>query len=215
LKKRSGKTARATPRAAVRHTQVRTAQSRGHVVFLVGFMGAGKSSVGRALAGRLNWRFEDLDDRIERHQGRRVAEIFRDSGDSEFRQAERSALAAVLGELRAGTARIVALGGGAFVDKQNAGLLKEAGVPVVFLDAPVEELWERCCAQAAEEKTERPLLRSREQFAKLYDERREKYRKATLRVRTGSRTVDAIAAEIEQALGLRKIRTRNEEGEFE
>ena len=66
----------------------------GNSVFLVGFMGAGKSSVGRALGQRLNWIFEDLDDRIQAREGRTVAEIFRDSGESEFRRAEHAALRA-------------------------------------------------------------------------------------------------------------------------
>jgi len=78
-------------------------------------MGAGKSSVGRALGQRLNWIFEDLDDRIQAREGRTVAEIFRDSGESEFRRAERAALQDVLRELTGGGFRIVALGGGAFV----------------------------------------------------------------------------------------------------
>src|SRR6202049_2045697 len=119
-------------------------------VFLVGFMGAGKSSVGRALVQGLNWVFEDLDDRIEAREGRTVAEIFRDSGESEFRRAEHAALQQVLQELRAAGARIVALGGGSFVQKQNAALLKASGLPTIFLDAPIEELWQRCCTQASE-----------------------------------------------------------------
>ena len=97
-------------------------------------MGAGKSSVGRALGERLNWVFEDLDDRIEAREGRTVAEIFRDSGESEFRRAEHAALEHVLHELRGGVARIVALGGGAFAQKENAALLRgrPASVPTVF-----------------------------------------------------------------------------------
>ena len=69
---------------------------RPDAVFLVGFMGAGKSSVGAALGRRLNWIFEDLDDRIERRERRTVAEIFRESGEPAFRRAERSALQDVL-----------------------------------------------------------------------------------------------------------------------
>ena len=132
-------------------------------------MGAGKSSVGRTLGQRLNWIFEDLDDRIQARERRTVAEIFRDSGESEFRRVEHAALRQVLQELQAGGSRIVALGGGAFVQKENAALLKASGVPTVFLDAPVEELWQRCCTQAAERGAERPLLRSKEQFRKLYE----------------------------------------------
>ena len=187
----------------------------GSAVFLVGFMGAGKSSVGRALGQLLNWMFEDLDDRIEAREGRTVAEIFRNAGESEFRRAEHAALKHVLQELGGGGARIIALGGGAFVQKENAALLKRSGVPTVFLDAPVEDLWRRCCAQASETGVGRPLLRSREQFRKLYDTRSRSYSKASLKIQTGSRAVEAIAAEIVDTLGLKKIELRTEQGEVE
>ncbi len=178
-------------------------------------MGAGKSSVGRALGQRLNWVFEDLDDRIEARVGRTVAEIFRDSGEDEFRRAERAALEQVLGELRGGVARIVALGGGAFVQKENAALLEASSVPTIFLDAPVEDLWQRCCRQASESGAERPLLRSLEQFRRLCQTRRGSYSKATLKIQTGGRAVDAIAAEIAEKLGLKEIELRTEQGENE
>jgi shikimate kinase len=187
----------------------------GDAVFLVGFMGAGKSSVGRALGKRLNWVFEDLDDRIEAREGRAVAEIFRDSGESEFRRAEKAALEHVLGELRGGVARIVALGGGAFVQKENAERLEASGVPTIFLDAPAEDLWQRCLTQASETGAERPLLRSLEQFRKLYQARRRSYSKATLKIQTGGRAVETIAVEIAETLGLRKIEPRTEEGDVE
>jgi len=178
-------------------------------------MGAGKSSVGRALGQQLNWLFEDLDDRIQAREGRTVAEIFRDSGEAEFRRAEHAALQHVLQELRAGGARIVALGGGAFVQKENAALLKASGVPTIFLDAPVEELWQRCSDQASETGAERPLLRSMQQFRKLYEERRGSYIKAFLKIQTESRPVETIAAEIAKALSLKKIALRTEQGEVE
>lgn len=178
-------------------------------------MGAGKSSVGRALARQLNWIFEDLDDRIERREGRTVAKIFRDSGEAEFRRAERAALTQLLEEQRGGVARIVALGGGAFVQKDNAARLKAAGVPTVFLDAAVEELWRRCCAQASQSGAERPLLKSKDQFRKLYASRRRSYLKASHKVDTGSRAVEAIAANIVERLELQEIGLRTEEGESE
>ena len=184
-------------------------------VFLVGFMGAGKTSVGRSLGQRLNWVFEDLDDRIQSREGCTVAEIFQDSGEAEFRRAEHAALQQVLQELRGGGARIVALGGGAFVQRENAALLKAFSAPTVFLDAPIEELWQRCCTQASETGAERPLLRSVEQFRKLYETRRNSYRKAALKVQTGKRTVESISAEIVQKLGLKKIALRTEQGEVE
>jgi shikimate kinase len=184
-------------------------------VFLVGFMGAGKSSVGRALGERLNWVFEDLDDRIEAREGRTVAEIFRDSGESQFRRAEHAALEEVLRELRGGGTRIVALGGGAFVQKENAARLKASGVPTIFLDAPVEELWQRCSTQATESGAERPLLRNREHFRELYGTRRRSYAKALLKIQTGGRPVETIAAEIAAKLKLKEIALRTEEGEVE
>lgn len=178
-------------------------------------MGAGKTSVGRALGQRLNWIFEDLDDRIAAREGRSVAEIFRDSGESEFRRAEHNALRHLLDELRGGSAKIVALGGGAFVQPDNASLLEASEVPTVFLDAPVEDLWERCSRQASEDGTERPLLRNKEQFCELYESRRPGYVKAVLRIETGNRSVDALAAEIAETLGLKKIEVRNQQGETE
>jgi shikimate kinase len=183
-------------------------------VFLAGFMGAGKSSVGRALGQRLRWVFEDLDDRIERRERRTIAGIFRDSGESEFRRAESAALRQAIAEMRGG-GKIVALGGGAFVQKENAALLQASGVPTVFLDAPVEELWRRCRAQASEAGVERPLLRDKDQFQQLYKTRRPGYLKASLKIPTGGRTVDEVAAEIARKLGLKEIAIRTEEGEVE
>lgn len=217
MKKRSGQHVGARKRTSVRRK--RPSAPAAHVppeaVFLVGFMGAGKTSVGRALGQRLNWIFEDLDDRIERREGRTVAEIFRDSGEAGFRRAEHSALRQVLDELSGGVARIVALGGGAFVQQRNAALLKAAGVPAVFLDAPVEELWQRCSRQAGAAGIERPLLGSRDQFRGLYLARRQSYIRASLKIETAGHTVEAIAAEIAEKLGLKKVGMRSEKGESE
>jgi shikimate kinase len=226
LKKRSGQPVGARKRTGVRRkrSSLPAAGVLDSAVFLVGFMGAGKTSVGRSLGEQLNCEFEDLDDRIERREGRTVAEIFRDSGEPAFRRTERAALQEVLEELRGGGTRIVALGGGAFAQKDNAALLLAAGVPTVFLDAPLEHLWRRCSQQSNRTGAERPLLKSREQFGKLYDARHRSYLKAGLRVQTENRTVVAVAAEIAQTLApglklkkpkLKKIVTRIEEGEVE
>ena len=181
-------------------------------------MGAGKTSVGLALGRLLDWQFEDLDDRIEQSQGRTVAEIFRTAGESEFRRAERAALSAALLEVsRRGRPRIVALGGGAFVQPGNAKRLKAAGVPTVFLDAPVEELWRRCREQASRAVNERPLLGSLEGFCQFHEARRQGYLKASLRIDTGSRSVEAISQEIVKTLGLKEerpgARNKKQEGE--
>jgi shikimate kinase len=178
-------------------------------------MGAGKSSVGRALGQQLNWIFEDLDDRIEQQEQRPVAEIFRDCGEPAFRRAESLALQQTLEQSRGGVARIVALGGGAFAQKANLAALKSAGVPTVFLDAPVEELWQRCGKQAQESGTQRPLLRDQDQFRELYQSRRRSYLQASLKIDTGNRTVDDVAAEIVRSLGLRAVPIRTEQGEVE
>jgi shikimate kinase len=175
-------------------------------------MGAGKTSVGRALAQRLNWPFQDLDDCIIEHEGRTIAEIFRDSGEDAFRKAEHAALRLTLEELRNGASRVVALGGGAFAQKRNKALLR--GSSVIFLDAPAEELWLRCCRQAAESGAERPLLHSMNQFRKLYETRRKAYLQAAVTVQTGGRDVQAIAAEIFETLGL-KATSRRAKGEFQ
>jgi len=178
-------------------------------------MGAGKTSVGRELGQRLNWVFEDLDDRVERQEGRSVAEIFRDSGEPQFRRTERAALQQVLEELHGGVAKIVALGGGAFVRPGNAELLEASGVPVVFLDARVEELWRRCREEAGSVTRARPLLQTFERFHALYRSRRKGYLRAPVKIETGGRPVEAIAAEIAERLGLKKIEMRTETGEVE
>ena len=184
-------------------------------IFLVGFMGAGKTSVGLALARYLNWAFEDLDERIERLERRSVPEIFRDSGESEFRRAEHAAVRSVLAELEGGAVRVVALGGGAFVQENNAALLKAAGVPTVFLDAPVEELWQRCSKQAVEAGTERPLLGTINQFRDLFEARRKHYLQASHKIPTEGRSFEEIAAEIAEKLGLKRIEIRTQQGEVE
>jgi shikimate kinase len=180
-------------------------------VVLIGFMGAGKSSVGRALGEQLGWGFEDLDERIERRERRKVAEIFRDSGESGFRRAEHAALRELVKGLSAGAERVVALGGGAFVQKKNARLVGAAGFPTVFLDASVEELWRRCRRQVEEHGTERPLLSSLASFQDLYEARRPHYLKASLRQETGGKTIEEIAAELARALGLDRGRGRRGE----
>jgi shikimate kinase len=163
-------------------------------VFLVGFMGSGKSSVGQELARRQGWDFVDLDMRIERREGKSIPEIFRDRGEPGFRLAERAAL----GELTEGLKRetVVALGGGTFVQEKNRELLHRW--PIVFLAAPVEELWRRC----SEDHEIRPLRKDREQFGRLHAERLPLYRQATTTVETLGKDPAAICAEIEAALQL-------------
>jgi shikimate kinase len=175
-------------------------------VILIGFMGAGKTSVGRALAANLGWAFEDLDERVERRAGREIVDIFRESGEDTFRKLEHSALKELLDDLGSlkEKEKVIALGGGAFVQKSNAALIAAAKIPTAFLDADIEELWERCERQSRHLVIERPLMGDPQRFRNLYRERRPHYLKASLRQETGGKTVEQIAAELIEALGLRR-----------
>jgi shikimate kinase len=175
-------------------------------VILVGFMGAGKSTVGRTLAKQLAWTFEDLDDRIEQRERQSVAQIFRNAGEAEFRRAEHEALEELLNELRSGREKVIALGGGAFIEKSNLRLIETASLPTIFLDAAADELWTRCQRQAEERGTERPLLGSPEGFRKLYEQRRPHYLAASVRQETSGKEVEEIASDLIQVLGLRRRR---------
>lgn len=179
-------------RASVRECAPKT-----QALFLVGFMGAGKSSVGELLGRRLGWPFEDLDIRIQQRDGRSIEQIFAESGESYFRRIEHEALREIVSELGA-KPRVIALGGGAFAQPENIQLLKSAGVATVFLDGPVDELFRRC----QDEGRPRPLRSDLDLFRKLYDARREHYLGASLRVDTSAKTIEAVAGEVVEALGL-------------
>jgi shikimate kinase len=166
-------------------------------VFLVGFMGSGKNTVGRELACRLGWDFVDLDAQIERRERQSIPEIFRVRGEPAFRLAETAALSDFLtNSLRRNS--VVALGGGAFAVESNRALLRRC--PTVFLDAPVDELWRRCQRDGRE----RPLRRNRDEFARLYGERLPFYREASLVIETHDHEPASICAKIETALRLRE-----------
>jgi shikimate kinase len=169
-------------------------------------MGAGKSSVGGALAKRIGWEFEDLDDRIEDRERRKIHEIFRDDGEAEFRLAEQAALRGVLDELRTRPNRVIALGGGAFAQVANVSMIKAAGIPTLFLDASLDELWKRCQQQSGQQERERPLLTSLARFRELHDMRRPHYLKATFRHETTGKTVARIATDLMDVLDLRPQR---------
>lgn len=156
-------------------------------IFVVGFMGAGKSTVGRALATRLGWNFFDLDDAIEAAEGAKISDIFATRGESEFRRLETEALQRLLAS---SDAAVIALGGGAYTIAANRDLLRDHGA-TIWLDCPFETV-QRRVAQF----THRPLARDPERFAQLYQSRREHYANATHRIPIESddpeSTVDAI-----------------------
>jgi shikimate kinase len=167
-------------------------------VFLIGFMGAGKTSVGRALAQRLGWTFQDLDDLIECSQGKSVADIFAEAGERGFRDIETRALQEMLATTarRGGGSGIVALGGGAFVQPQNRAVIEQAGALTILLEAPLDELRRRCGLDSKI----RPLARDEREFARLFQERQDAYQLAQVRVETLNKAVEQVAAEIEQIL---------------
>jgi len=167
-------------------------------IFLVGFMGSGKSSVGKELARRVRWDFVDLDAWIESRERRTIPEIFRDHGEPGFRLVETAALCELTESLERDT--VVALGGGAFAQDRNRALIRHW--PAVFLEAPVDELWRRC----SEEKDVRPLRKDREQFVELYAERLPSYRQAAVTVGTAGKDLISICAEIESALQLATVK---------
>jgi shikimate kinase len=155
-------------------------------VYLVGFMTAGKTSVGRALARRLDWKFIDIDDLIERQEHLTVAEIFARHGEPYFRAAERAIL---LDQLNARHA-IVATGGGTFADPQNRAAIRNDGVSV-WLDAPLERVIARMPADGR-----RPLAADRADLERLYEGRRLAYEQAHVRLDAGRASVDALVEQL-------------------
>src|SRR5438094_1370036 len=106
---------------------------------LAGFMGAGKTSVGRALSRRLGWDFADLDDRIQAREQRTIDEIFERSGEAYFRRAEHEALRELIVGLSS-SPRVIALGGGAFAQANNARLLAAGGFLTICLDGAMADV---------------------------------------------------------------------------
>jgi shikimate kinase len=172
-------------------------QGIGAAVALVGFMGAGKTSVGQELAQRLGWRFVDLDEAIERRERRTIEQIFREDGETAFRRMECMAAREATESAKRDPV-VLALGGGAFTDPEIRGCLEQARVPAVFLDAAVAELFRR----SQQPGVIRPLRRNPEQFRQLYERRRAEYLKAAIRIETDNKMIAAVAQEIISELNL-------------
>ncbi len=169
-------------------------------VVLIGFMGAGKTTVGRALAEKLRCAFRDLDDMIERRDGRTIAQIFNSAGEPAFRRLESDVLRDLLQDSKGNGDLILALGGGAFVQAENRAQLEQAGSTTVWLEAPLAELERRCMA----ENKERPLAREQERFTRLFAARQADYALAQFRVQTENKGPHQVAAEIEELLKQRQ-----------
>lgn len=167
-------------------------------IALVGFMGAGKTTVGSALAERLGWRFVDLDVLIEAAERRTIPEIFGQDGEARFRHLETSVLEKALAD-RESAFLVISLGGGAFVTEGVRDILQGHSVPTVWLDAPVEELFRRC----EQPDVVRPLRKDPDKFKKLYEQRLSSYRQADYHVITSNKEIPALVEEIVSQVGLR------------
>ena len=161
-------------------------------IVLVGLMGAGKSTVGKRLAARLGLPFVDTDSEIESAAGLTAAEIFELYGEADFRDGERR----VVARLMDGECKVIATGGGAFVDPRTRELLNKQAI-TVWLDAPVDILVERTARRDT-----RPLLRHgdpRETLKELAEKRRPAYSEAHIRIVTGNGAHgDVVEAILEQ-----------------
>jgi shikimate kinase len=158
-------------------------------IVIVGFMGCGKTTVARAVAGRLACEFVDLDSLVTEREGRSPAEIIQADGEAVFRQIETRALNAVLDDQ---TARIIALGGGAWTIEVNRALVARRGCMSVWLDAPFELCWKRITDNAH---TVRPLAPTRHAAQQLHESRRISYLLAQIRI-DATKSLDELAAEI-------------------
>jgi shikimate kinase len=151
-------------------------------IYLVGFMGAGKTTAARALGARLHWRVEDVDARIEARERRTIASIFAQSGEPYFRQAERR----VLSDLLPHREVVVATGGGTFAEPDNRALMLADGA-VIWLDVPLDRLIQRVPADGR-----RPLAADRQQMEQLYLRRQLAYAEAHVRIDASGRVADVV-----------------------
>ena len=164
-------------------------------IFLVGMMGAGKTTLGKALARRLQREFVDTDKMLVERTGVSVTTIFEIEGEENFRRRE----SAVIAELATRADVVVATGGGAVLSAENRRVMRENGT-VVYLRAKLESLWERTRQDAS-----RPLLRTpdpRATLAELLEKRDPLYREAAhVVVDTGFQSAATLVSRVMNALG--------------
>ncbi len=162
-------------------------------IYLVGMMGAGKSSVGRPLAEALGYRFIDADSVLEQHAGCSIPELFEHQGEAAFRELE----SAVLNRIACWHSLVVATGGGVVSRPVNWGQMRQG--LVVWLDAPEELLLKRLRTDPGQ----RPLLTAADpesRLRQLLDERRPLYSQADLRVPQDGRAAAAVAQQVLEAI---------------
>jgi shikimate kinase len=162
-------------------------------IYLIGFMGSGKTTIGTALADRIGWRFVDLDDEIEREQGRSIVEIFDQDGEEVFRQMEYEALKERVRRVQMGHPMVLALGGGAFTQPSVIDMLDHNGVTIwIDTDFPIVK-------KRIANSPHRPLARDAIRFQALFYARRDLYERAHYRVEVHE---DNSAAALEAILKL-------------
>ncbi|MGH9340497.1 MAG: shikimate kinase [Acidobacteriota bacterium] len=159
-------------------------------IYLLGFMGSGKSTVGPMLARLLGRPFYDLDQLIEKDRRMTISEIFETRGETYFREVETRLLL----ESESLAPYVMALGGGTFVSAANRDFVARHGTSV-WLKIDLEVAHQRCHS-----KSDRPLARDPERFKALLDFRRQFYQSADLHVDTENKSPDQISLEIQKAL---------------
>ena len=160
---------------------------------LVGLMGVGKSTIGRRLAARLHLPFVDADEEIERAAGMTIQEIFDRHGEAAFRDGERRVIARLID----GSPKVIATGGGAFVNEQTRSLILEKAT-AIWLDADIDILVGRVSRRDG-----RPLLKGkdpRDVLVRLAAERSPFYEQAQIRVRSTDSPHDATVEAIVEAI---------------
>ena len=146
-------------------------------IYIAGFMGSGKSTIGRMLADHLGWDFADLDAEIEAEEKTTIAQIFEQRGEPEFRRIETAMMQKWVRKIERGAPTVIALGGGAFVQPGNFDLIENHGISL-WLDCAFDDIQRRL----AEEREHRPLARDPEKFRTLYEERKTGYSRADFRI---------------------------------
>jgi shikimate kinase len=162
-------------------------------IYLIGFMGAGKTSVGRILAKSLKMGFVDIDDRIEKELGMTISQIFSKWGEDYFRDAEAKMLRTISGNKE----QVIATGGGIVLRDENWDTMRENGV-TVYLKASAEVLWNRI-----KHNTTRPLLQVEDPSKKaveILSRRIPLYERADLVIDTENLTPHEVALEITEKL---------------
>jgi shikimate kinase len=159
-------------------------------LYLVGFMGAGKTTIARSLARRMDWKFDDVDERIESRERRSVSTIFSQSGEPYFRNLERQVLRDLLPDRHI----VIATGGGTFVDLENRALMLADGA-VAWLDVPLSRVIDRVPADGR-----RPLATDRAQMEQLFERRQLAYAQAHVRI-DASRPTNEIVERLLEWIG--------------